>query len=169
VAHARVRTPGTSEASKDAKDAKDAKTPFKLLKIKTTAPLPSINAPSTSKTLPHIPRVKSKDHVQATSSAYKDRLPYLLSLTWDSRCFNLPGELEKLLTAVASWKRVQHLEAGEPIEWAEPALAQIFRGLISQEWKFSERMQLRANVTPIGAKPKMQFQAMQLLGIVYIT
>ena len=31
--------------------------------------------------------------------------------------------------------------------------------MIKQDWTFSERMQLRANVTPIGAKPKMQFQA----------
>jgi hypothetical protein len=100
--------------------------------------------------------MKKKDLVQETSSAYNDRLPYLLSF---SRRFNLPGEYGKLLAPVASWKRVQHLEASEPIEWAEPARTQIFRGLNSQDWKFSEGMQLRANVTPIGAKPKMQFQA----------
>jgi hypothetical protein len=50
----------------------------------------------------------------------------------------------------------------------DPALAQIFRGLNAQDWKFSTGMKLATNVTPIGAKPKMQFQAMQLLGIVYI-
>ncbi len=119
------------------------------------------NATNTSKTLPHVPWVKSKDLMQETSSAYKDRLPYLLLLTWDSRRFNHPGEHEKLLQAVASWKRGQHLEATEPIEWAEPAIAQIFRGLNAQDWKFSNGMKLAANVTPIGAKPKMQFRNTQ--------
>jgi hypothetical protein len=98
-------SPGTSEASNASNS---------LPKFKATTPLPSIKAPNTSKTLPHIPRVKNKELVQETSSAYKNMLPYLLSLTWDSRRFNQPGEQEKLLVAVASWKRVQHLEAGEP-------------------------------------------------------
>jgi hypothetical protein len=82
------------------------------------------------------------------SSAYKD----LLSLTCDSRRFNLSAEVARLLDAVASWKRVQHLEAGEQVEWSGLAMAQIFRGLNTHDWKFSERMQLRANVTPAGAK-----------------
>ncbi len=160
----RTPAPEPPSSSDISKDAKDAKARNSLPKFKAATPLPSIKAPNMSKTLPHIPRVKNKDLVQETSSAYKDRLPYLLSLTWDSRRFSQPGEHGKLLAAVASWKRVQHLEAGEPIEWAEPAHAQIFRGLNSQDWKFSEMMQLRANVTPIGAKPKMQFQSTQLRG-----
>lgn len=98
------------------------------------------------KRLPHIPRVKNKDLVQETSSAYRDLFSYLLSLTWDSQRFNQPGVQGRLLQAVAAWKRVQHLEAAEPIEWDEPALAQIFRGLNAQEWKFSERLQLQANL-----------------------
>jgi hypothetical protein len=54
-------------------------------------------------------------------------------LTWDSQRFNQSGEHEKLLAAVASWKRVQHLEATEPIECADPAIAQVFKGLNAQE------------------------------------
>jgi hypothetical protein len=60
------------------------------------------------------------------------------------------------------------LEAGGLIEWIEPALAQVFRGLNAQDWKFSKGMKFAANVTPIGAKPKMQFKATPFLGIVYI-
>ncbi len=77
-----------------------------LPKFKAPTTLPSIKAPGTSKTLPHIPRVKAKELVQETSSAYNDVLPYLLSLTWDSRRFNLPGEHEKLIQAVASCKYI---------------------------------------------------------------
>jgi hypothetical protein len=47
---------------------------------------------------------------------------------------------------------VQHFEATELVEWSEPALAQVVRGLNARDWKFSERLQLRANVTPIGTK-----------------
>jgi hypothetical protein len=106
--------------------------------------------------------VKSKELVQE-ASAYKDLLPYLLTLAWESQHFDLPPEVARLLGAVASWKRVQHLEAGEPVEWSGLALAQIFHGLNAQDWKFSKSMQLAANVSPIGAKPKMQFQATQML------
>jgi hypothetical protein len=108
--------------------------------------------------------VKAKELVQETSSAYKVLLPYLLSLAWDSRRFESPPEINRLREAVASWKRVQHLETGEPIEWSDLALATIFRGLNLNDWKFSTGMQLWANMTPIGAKPKMQFQGTQLRG-----
>jgi hypothetical protein len=126
--------------------------------------LPSISTSVISRTLPHIPRVKAKELVQETSSAYKDVLPYLLVIAWEARQFNLSLDVSQLLGKVASWKRVQHLEAGEPVEWSTLALAQIFKGLNDRDWKFSEGMQLRSNVTPIGAKPKMQFQSSQLRG-----
>jgi hypothetical protein len=58
--------------------------------------------------------MKNKKLMQETSSASRNLLSSLLSLTWDSRRFNLPGEDGKLLAAVASWKRVQHLEVAEP-------------------------------------------------------
>jgi hypothetical protein len=73
---------------------------------------------------------------------------YLLSLTCDSRRFNQRGEHERLRQAVASWKRVQHLEVCEPIEWAEPAHAQIFRGVNTQDWKFSKRIHIILYLTP---------------------
>jgi hypothetical protein len=38
------------------------------------------------------------------------------------------------------------------------------RGLNERDWKFSKGMQLATNVSPIGAKPKMQFQSSQLRG-----
>jgi hypothetical protein len=76
----------------------------------------------------------------------------------------LPAETAKLREAVASWKRVQHLEASEPVEWSDLAITTIFRGLNLNDWKFSAGMQLQANVAPIGAKPKMQFQSSQLRG-----
>jgi hypothetical protein len=44
--------------------------------------------------------------------------------------------------------------AGEPVEWSYLALAAIFRGQNHNDWKFSEDMQLRANVTTIGANPR---------------
>ncbi|NMC06629.1 MAG: hypothetical protein GYA24_15535 [Candidatus Lokiarchaeota archaeon] len=127
--------------------------------IKAASPLPSVKTAIPTKTLPHIPRVKTKELVQETSSAYKDLLPYLLSLAWDSQRFNSPPETTaRLLAGVASWKRVQHLEASEPIEWSDLALATIFRGLNLNDWKFSACMQLRTNVALIDARPKMQFQ-----------
>jgi hypothetical protein len=138
-----------SEPSGPSKIPKDAKAPNAIAPLPTfqaPPPLPSIKTSVPTKTLPHIPRVKSKELVQETSSAYKDLLPYLLSLTWDARRFNQPGEQAKLRQAVASWKRVQHLEAGEPVEWSTSALAQIFRGLNLNDWKFSEGMQLRVIV-----------------------
>jgi hypothetical protein len=60
-----------------------------------------------------------------------------------------------ILIKVASWKRGHHLEASEPIEWVDPALAQIFKGLNDRDWKFSKGMQLAANVSRIDAKHKM--------------
>jgi hypothetical protein len=57
----------------------------------------------------------------------------------------LSPDAARLREMVATRKRVQHLK---PVE---PALATIFRSLNLNDLKFSERLQLRSNVTLIGA------------------
>ena len=117
-----------------------------------------------SRTLPSIPRVKSKDLVQYTSSAYRYLRAYLFSILWGSKSFSLSEDERSLKQKVLSWKKIQHLNQKEPIEWTNHATNTIFRGLRSRSWKFSSRLQLGATITSIGAKPKIQFQNGQLRG-----